>query len=191
MPATAFTYFAACGKTLPPGSVTGLVLPTIRDERHVTAGGNSRNAESGESFVKQPALTPSPGRSSPLPRLRFSALYAMVALMAVALLVALAVPARQDTLSVTRQAEVRAMAAIVSGAELVVRRGRVAMVNGWPSPGGVGLLLEDAELMGFTLSNAGVLQHRGASRDAGCRVRYAAPLQLGAEPVIESALEDC
>jgi hypothetical protein len=145
------------------------------------------------------------GQDAGASRWSFSALDALVSLLALALLAGVAIPSHQGATTAAREQEVRAVAASLDGAarfahslwqaqgaprEIKVRRGRVAMVNGYPSAQGVALLLEESELLGFAAS-AGTLQHRDARQGDRCGVRYRSSARVGEPPSIVLALDGC
>ncbi len=133
----------------------------------------------------------------------FGRLDAVLALLALALLATMAIPSHQGATTGARRQEVRAVAGSLEGAarfahsiwqaqgaptELRVRRGRVVMTHGYPAASSIALLLEESELMGFSVA-AGTLQHRDAR--AACGVRYEPATQPGLEPAVTLVLDGC
>jgi hypothetical protein len=146
-----------------------------------------------------------PGDSHPMtPRPVGRGLDLVIACAVVGLLVVLAIPAQRTVTSETRAAEVRALAASIGGAaafahsiwqsqgappEIVVKRGRVQLVNGYPTATTVSLLLEESELMAFRPQQGG-LQHRSAT-GGGCAVQYRPSPRRGERPVVSVQTTGC
>lgn len=129
----------------------------------------------------------------------------LVGVALLGLLAAVAIPRQRQVTADTRRTEVAALAASVRSAArfghalwtarggpaaLSVRRGRVAMVNGYPAAGDLARLLEEPETMAF-VEDRGAWRHGGVAPGLRCGVRYAPPPHAGAQPVITVTLDEC
>jgi hypothetical protein len=128
----------------------------------------------------------------------------VAAVACLAVLAAMAIPRQLAVSAEARRAQVVALEASIRSAArfghslwqaagapeaLEAGRGRVTMVNGYPSATGLSLLLEQAEAMAFT-HEGGAWRHRdgGAER---CAVLYAPPARRGAAPSVEVDVGGC
>ena len=129
----------------------------------------------------------------------------VVVVACVGALAGMAIPHQQEMGGVARRTEVSALAASVrsaarlghslwqaqgGGASLNAARGRVRVLNGYPVPEDLGLLLEEPEEMAFRHSR-GRWQHRDLALGHPCGVTYAAPPRAGAEPEVSLQVSGC
>ncbi|MCC7257007.1 MAG: hypothetical protein IT486_01395 [Gammaproteobacteria bacterium] len=117
----------------------------------------------------------------------------------------MAVPRQQELNASTRRGSVEALGESVRSAAqfghalweaqggpaaLQVTRGRVAIINGYPAPGDVALLLETPETMGFA-GRGGHWQHEAVDATRGCGLSYAPPTAMGSVPRVTLHLDGC
>lgn len=70
------------------------------------------------------------------------------------------------------------------------RRGRVAMIHGYPSTGTLALMLSEPEQSAF-LHGRGLWQHAEVDAASPCGISYLPPGRPGSRPVIAMRLDGC
>lgn len=152
---------------------------------------------------------PSPDMAVADSRPRIGRIDLVLVVACLGVLAAVALPRQRAVTAGTRRTETNALAASIrSAAELghslwrarggpatlEVQRGaatvRVAMINGFPAPRDIALLLEEPETMAFTRDGAS-WRHRSLSEGQRCGVSYAPPQRVNQPPRIELEVSDC
>jgi hypothetical protein len=128
-----------------------------------------------------------------------------VTISCLALLAMMAVPRHSVFTSEIRRQQVAALSASVRSAAqlghalwrangeplvLAMPRGRVMMIDGYPTPADLRFLLDDSEGMAFRASR-GTWQHRDLPVDRPCGLTYSAPARAGDEPAVRPHLDGC
>lgn len=145
------------------------------------------------------------GNTAPPSGRRIGRLDLILAVGCLGMLAAVAVPRQQVLTARSLRTESGALAESVRSAALLghslwqaqgepptlqIGRGRIQIVNGYPSREDLALLIEPAEVMAFHHED-GTWQHRERGEESPCGVTYAPPLVSTQEPVVRLRVSGC